>query len=75
MAKSPKSKLKTKGKEFLSQSEKRNQQTKIKMKKFKKWKENPSFKIQTLTRMVIPMFQQHEVKENNHVIIPSYVEI
>ena len=45
------------------------------MKKFKSGKENPSFEIQTLTRMFIPMSQQHEVKENNHVIIPSYVEI
>ena len=35
MEKSPKSKLKTKGKELLSQSEKINQQTKIQMKKLK----------------------------------------
>ena len=45
------------------------------MKQLKNGKENSSFEIQTLTRMFIPMSQQHEVKENNHVIIPSYVEI
>ena len=45
------------------------------MKQLKNGNENPSFEIQTLTRMFIPMSQQHEVKENNHVIIPSYVEI
>ena len=45
------------------------------MKQLKSGKENPSFEIQTLTRMFIQMSQQHEVKENNHVIIPSYVEI
>ena len=46
-----------------------------KNKEIEKWKENPSFEIQTLTRIIILMPQQHEVKENNHVIIPSYVEI
>ena len=45
------------------------------MKKFKSGKENPNFEIQTLTRMFMLMSQQNEVKENNHVIIPSYVEI
>ena len=43
MEESPKLKLKTKGKEFISYSEKRNQQTIIKMKKFTSGKENPVF--------------------------------
>ena len=40
-----------------------------------KWKKNLSFEIQTLTRMVIPLSQQYEEKENNRVNISFYVEI
>ena len=76
MAKCPKSKLKSEGKEFLYYNEKRNQRTKIKTKKSLKMER----KIQVLQdklkqECLYQCLQQYEEKENKNVIIPSYVEI
>ena len=45
------------------------------MNKLKSERKIQVFEIQTLKRMVIPLSQQYEEKENNRVINPSYVKI